>query len=243
LDSDCWNFPTDQSWNLNWLGQVHRGTPWQTIYLKSANILTEVRTIGTTAQYVGTNTWAVWTGDFQQNNSGQLTDAAKSAPVTDWQLVSLLAALLNTNDLRGQFSVNSTDAGAWAAELDGLIVLTNVSMFPTQPPQFETLTISSNSDQASFVAQALESTRFSLPDRLFHGIGDILGAPALTIQSPFLNLSSSIQQNNGVSDEAYEAIPSQLLPLLREDSIGQLFFDQWRAVDTVQRLRQSCLCS
>ena len=37
--SDYWDFPIGQTWNLSWLGQVHRGTPWQTIYLKSTNIL------------------------------------------------------------------------------------------------------------------------------------------------------------------------------------------------------------
>ena len=53
--SDYWNFPTGQPLNLNWLGQVHRGTPWQTIYLKATDILT---TAG------GLNTWTNWTGDL-----------------------------------------------------------------------------------------------------------------------------------------------------------------------------------
>jgi hypothetical protein len=220
---DYWNFPSNQTWNLNWLGQVHRGTPWQTIYLKSTNILASSGNVGNqSAQNTGTNTWANWTGDLQPDAvSGQLLDAIKSAPVMDWQLVSLLAALLNTNDLRSQFSVNNADPSAWAGELDGLVVLTNVLMLPA-PPEFDPITISSNSDQAAIVANAIESTRAGSPGRLFRGIGDILAAPELTVQSPFLNLSDNTQQNYGVSDEAYEAIPSQLLPFLRTDSIGQL---------------------
>ena len=36
LQSDSWDFPTNLLSNLSWLGRVHRGTPWQTLYLKSA---------------------------------------------------------------------------------------------------------------------------------------------------------------------------------------------------------------
>jgi len=48
-----------------------------------------------------------------------------------------------------------------------------------------------------------------------------LATPALTAQSPYLNLAPS-QMNDGIGDAAYEAIPAQLLPLLRPDSIGSL---------------------
>ena len=33
--SDDWDFPNGQTLNSDWLGQVHRGTPWQTIYFES----------------------------------------------------------------------------------------------------------------------------------------------------------------------------------------------------------------
>lgn len=32
--SDDWQFPANKFPNIGWLGRVHRGTPWQTIYLK-----------------------------------------------------------------------------------------------------------------------------------------------------------------------------------------------------------------
>jgi len=41
--SDYWSFPTNQTWNPNWLGRIHRGTPWQTIYLKSSDLLSETQ--------------------------------------------------------------------------------------------------------------------------------------------------------------------------------------------------------
>ncbi len=37
--SDYWDFPTNKLPTVGWLGRVHRGTPWQTVYLKSTNIL------------------------------------------------------------------------------------------------------------------------------------------------------------------------------------------------------------
>ncbi len=33
--SDDWDFPTNKFPTVGWLGRVHRGTPWQTVYLKS----------------------------------------------------------------------------------------------------------------------------------------------------------------------------------------------------------------
>jgi hypothetical protein len=35
---DNWEFPTNKYPNVGWLGRVHRGTPWQTLYLKSPSI-------------------------------------------------------------------------------------------------------------------------------------------------------------------------------------------------------------
>src|SRR5262249_2019448 len=36
--SDSWLFLTNKFPNLGWLGRVHRGTPWQTVYMKSPAI-------------------------------------------------------------------------------------------------------------------------------------------------------------------------------------------------------------
>ena len=46
--------------------------------------------------------------------------------------------------------------------------------------------------------------------------------PELSTDSPWLNLSSAIQLQRGISDEAYERITLQLLSRLRPDSIGSL---------------------
>jgi len=111
--SDFWNFPVNEAWNPNWLGQVHRGTPWQTIFLKATNVLAETQNYGFNSN-LGTNTWMSWTGDTHA------TDAAWTSPVCDWHLAGLLTALLNTNATPAFFSVNNPNPAAWAAQLDGL---------------------------------------------------------------------------------------------------------------------------
>jgi hypothetical protein len=220
--SDNWDFPTNQFPASGWLGRVHRGTPWQTVYLKASDILSEIVVNGPNTNYIGTNTWMNWTGDFDPN------DAAAMAPVRDRHLVNVLAALLNTNDLRSLLSINSSNPNAWLVLLDGLTALTNdlpdslALRLGILPPHFAAIVISSNSIQASAVVDALQSARISRPGQYFRDIGDILAISQLTEQSPFLNVSDGVQITNGISDEAYEAIPSQMLSLLRTDSIGSV---------------------
>jgi hypothetical protein len=197
--SDEWNFPTGQELNLNWLGQVHRGTPWQTIYLKATDIL---------AIAGGLNTWTNWTGD------PDAADATAMAPVQDRHLASLLASLLNTNDLRQLVSVNNSDPNAWLVLLDGLTALTNDAS-----GQFDPIIISSNSPQASIIASGIQASRSGQPNQYFRDAGDILATPQLAEQSPFL---SGLNPTNQITDEAYETIPSQLLSLVRPDSIGSI---------------------
>ena len=36
-NSDAWSFPNNKFPSIGWLGRVHRGTPWQTIFLKADN--------------------------------------------------------------------------------------------------------------------------------------------------------------------------------------------------------------
>ena len=39
--SDNWDFPANKFPTVGWLGRVHRGTPWQTVYLKASDILND----------------------------------------------------------------------------------------------------------------------------------------------------------------------------------------------------------
>jgi hypothetical protein len=219
--SDDWDFPTAEPLSPSWLGRVHRGTPWQTIYLKSSP--------------VDFPDWLQWSGNIQiVTNWGQIStnllasydtnlqstiqlnavtyDALFTLPTNDWRLVSLLAPLFNTNDPRSLFSVNQPGVSAWAAVLDGLPVLTNVS-----PSQYDTVIMSSNSIQADIIASALDECRTNWPGGQFRQIGDILITPELSVASPWLNPGTNFSR---IIDAAYEALPAQLLSRLRPDSFG-----------------------
>jgi hypothetical protein len=191
--SDTWNFPTNGYPNLDWLGRVHRGTPWQTLFLKAIN--------------VDLNTWGLWTG-VTNTTETQLT-----VPTNDWRVVSLIISILNTNDPHHLFSLNQPNPDAWRGVLDGLTVLTNIG-----PSQFDTLVMSSNSPQAAIIGTALDEVRATQPNQYFHTVGDILATPELSTASPWLNTSNGV--NSGITDEAYEKIPVQLLVLLRPDLVA-----------------------
>jgi hypothetical protein len=207
--SDCWNFPTNQPLGLGWVGQVHRGTPWQTIFLKSSNVLLQSPNVNQNLA-----AWQRWTGNPwvwpDPNGNGQMVaDALFTVPTNDWKMVSLLASLFNTNDPRALASANQTSVQEWTALLDGLTVLTNPA-----PGELDTVLMSSNSPQAGIIAAGLLSTRASLSSQVFLDPSSILATPELSVNSPWLN--ASVTPN----DEAYEIIASQLLSKLRPDSIG-----------------------
>ncbi len=205
--SDQWSLPDSEPLNFGLLGRVHRGTPWQSVYLKS--------------EAVNLAVWTNWTGN------ADVTDAMRTMPTNDWRLVSLVASLLNTNHPRQMLSVNERDTNAWLVVQDGLSVLTNSSTdaeltSPLPLIRFDTIPVSSNSLQAGSVAEAIAHTRANQPGQHFRRLGDTLSTPELSVASPWLNLSSAAQLQRGITDEAYEKIPGQLLSLLRADSVGFL---------------------
>ncbi len=218
-NADWWNFPTNQTLNSTWLGRVHRGTPWQTLFLKSTNILATTSDVfGGSVVNVGTNTWMIWTG---VNN---LNDLALTAPVNDWRLVSLLNDWFNTNDPTQLTSVSDLDLDHLRATLQGINVLTNTSLYPDAwtLPEFAALSLSSNSPQAWVVASAIRNAQTNQLNQGFRSTGDWLALPELTEASPWLNQSDVSQQWYGISEAAYEAIPSQLLSRIRSAAIGEV---------------------
>ena len=214
--SDYWNFPSGQGLPLSTLGRIHRGTPWQTVYLKATDIMQETVTGAFGTGNVGVNTWMQWTGNMDPN------DAALTAPISDRYLLGVLVPLMNTNDPAQLLSVNDINLADWVNVMNGFVVLTNSTDFPTDytTPQFDAFIVSASSPQAWFIANAIAQTRTNISTQHFQSIGEILQTSALSEDSPWLNTNSSDQISYGISDEAYEAIPSQLLPLLRLDSVG-----------------------
>jgi hypothetical protein len=202
--SEDWNFPSGEPLSLSTIGRIHRGTPWQTIYLKATNGIQSIE---------GLNAWKTWIA-----NSSALT-AFQTAPTNDWRLVDLLAPLLNTNDLRHLFSVNNPDPGQWRITLDGLSASTN--SIPEQP-----LTLSSNSPQVAVIVDAIARMRSAQPFGYFGSLAEILATPELSSSSPWLGIAPG--SSYAASDSAMEAIPSQLLGRLRADSVADVSFtNEW----------------
>ncbi|HTR41446.1 MAG TPA: hypothetical protein VMH87_07495 [Pseudomonadales bacterium] len=128
--ADNWDFPTNMLPSIGWLGRVHRGTPWQTVYLKSTNILQLVQQIANgPLNYIGSNTWVHWTG-----NVNNYFDALNMAPIQDRLLFDLFTVTPNDDATRGRLSVNvgandpnNSLAGlaAWSSVLSGVMVFSN----------------------------------------------------------------------------------------------------------------------
>jgi hypothetical protein len=139
--SDDWDFPMYKLPTVGWLGRVHRGTPWQTVYLKSPDILREIQiNAGVTNFAFGASTWSQWTGDALAVTNPyppyliNYYDAYNTAPVQDRLLFDLFSTAPNDNATRGQLSVNvgasdpsNPQAGlaAWSALFSGVEVLSN----------------------------------------------------------------------------------------------------------------------
>ena len=204
--SSDWDFPTNKFPNPGWVGRIHRGTPWQTVYLKSAP--------------VDLGTWRTWTGNGNTPfNMGQVStslaaltnyyaDAIMSLPTNDWRLLDVFTTSLGDSASRGQLSINQTNLAAWSAVLGGVIVNPNMlSSYAIQPAG--TYAITSPPPMIT-LHNAINDVRRT--NAAFNGsfkrLGDILAVPELTLKSPFLTTTN-------VPDSMWERIPQQVLGLLK----------------------------
>jgi hypothetical protein len=184
--SDDWDFPTNKFPTIGWLGRVHRGTPWQTVYLKSK-----------VEKLLGDDGWIAWAG------------RPDTHPTNDWRLMSLFTTAPNDAASRGLLSVNQTNIAAWSAVLTGVPVISN---------GLANLFIEPASPQLYLIVSNINATRLLMPGQVFPDLGSVLGAPALTVASPYLNTSvAGAQKFPLISDELYERIPQQVLSLLKDD--------------------------
>jgi len=234
-ESGDWNFPTSAIPTIGWLGRVHRGTPWQTVYLKSTNILAYTK-----GSVSGITTWIDWTGN------GNLFDVTNTAPVEDRLLFDLFTTAFNDNASRGQLSVNvgAGPAGyslaAWSALLSGVTVAGNTNAVSGSmrtrssfwPRRADSLPITLSTVQPAGpytpaltepplyqIASSIDTTRSTFKNRdglvgVFEHTGDILSAPLLSDQSPYLNRGTVALLTNSISDEMYEWLPQQVMSLL-----------------------------
>lgn len=203
--------------NIGTLGQIHRGTPWQTVYLKSDMALNTPPD----QTPLGISPWAEWSGSYGTH------------PTNDWKLVGLFTTAMTENAARGLLSVNQTNMAAWSAVLSGVQVITNsvddevLRNDPLTQPRFgipqasassprPDMMIQPQSIQLSNIVRGINAYRATRPLGVFANLGEILGTPELSSHSPFLHLSQ-FQHQGMFTDEAIEAIPQRILSLLKDD--------------------------
>jgi hypothetical protein len=227
--SDDWNFPTNKFPTVGWLGRVHRGTPWQTVYLKASDVLSYPNNFGTYGAS-GPNLWVNWTGNMNP------FDVTNTAPKKDWLLFDLFTTAFNDNATRGQLSVNVGSApgthslAAWSALFSGLVVpttLTNTytvinpagpagARVPAGPPPTNNSPLClgylvQNGTNGINDVRAMFTNSDGVVGAFEH-VGYILSVPALTVRSPFL---AGLNPQTQISDEMYEWLPQQVMSLLR----------------------------
>ena len=205
--SDDWQFPTNKWPSIGWIGRVHRGTPWQTIYLKSAGI-TETNGVDVT------NTWYGWAGSIGTH------------PTNDWKILDAFTVAPNDNAARGLISVNQTNLPAWSAVLSGVSVLTNLATVsgtnrilrvqelfiePEAGAHNNNTTPTAHRPQLRRIVDGINRTRNNQPGQLYPSLGRLLATPELTFASPYL------ATNKVVDDATLERIPQQILSLVHED--------------------------
>lgn len=221
--SDDWDFPTNKYPNLGWIGRVHRGTPWQTVYLKSDNIVVANR---------GLAVWRQWAGSLNDY------DTDNRAPWSDRLIFDSFTTALTESAARGRLSINQPGLAAWSAVFSGVITVTN-TMTDTElrllklggseaRPTYQPRVIDpagwhlpSNTNTWSAMVRLVDGinrTRTNtalFPQGVFRRLGDIFAVPELTEASPFLNTASARQREEGLTDAAYERLPQQVLSLLK----------------------------
>jgi len=222
--SDAWQFPTNKLPTLGWLGRIHRGTPWQTVYLKSSRVADAVQ-----IKAMKADDWPKWTGNRN------LYNAALTQPETDRGIFDLFTTAFNDNAARGQLPINQPGLAAWSAVFGGMVALSNsvpdADLF--NGPAFEPLIIppagayAANTNTWPGVAKIVDGinrTRAStnlFPLQTFPRLGDLLATPELTEASPFLNHGvrgddgHNYQLEKGLNDAVYEWLPQQMLSLVR----------------------------
>jgi hypothetical protein len=214
LHPEYWDFPTNLFANIGWLGRVHRGTPWQSIYLKSR----------------GPNTAAIWRE--HSGNQRHLNSANLMQPPRDWELLDIFTTAPHPNATRGRLSINQANLAAWSAVLSGAVTSEAIPH-----PDDASFTASTNvvmapaaiSPDIEHIVEGINLQRVLVSSNRYNGylhapfnkLSDLMSTPELSEASPFLN--ADINQFDGykptgtaiITDADYERIPQQILSLVK----------------------------
>jgi len=214
LHPEYWDFPTNLFANIGWLGRVHRGTPWQSIYLKSRSPSS-------------LSDWQKHSGNQRHENSANLM-----VPTRDWELMDIFTTAPHPNATRGRLSINQTNLAAWSAVLSGVITSETLDD-PGAPgytiPSAKVMEPAAISPQIEDIVEAINLQRELVSSNRYNGylfapfnkLSDLLSTPELTENSPFLNVDRNRfdgYKPTGaatIMDADYERIPQQILSLVK----------------------------
>jgi hypothetical protein len=204
---DDWQFPTNKFPNVGWMGRVHRGTPWQTVYLKS------------------------FTNELSPKEWGEhagLAAMVRSMPTNDWRLVDMFTVAIHPNATKGQLSINQTNLAAWSAALSGIGITTleeDKNKKVTRENRF--VEPSANADPVKGdallkIVNGINRRKAQMPMNQFFRLSDFMSTPELTTASPFLSepfISKAANKPEKrkalLTDLDYERIPDEILSLLK----------------------------
>jgi hypothetical protein len=191
--SDDWDFPTNKFATLGWLGRVHRGTPWQTIYWKAAPAQGRDKWLEPGVHY-----------------------SLRAHPTNDWILADVFTVAQHPNASRGRLSVNQTNVAAWSALLSGAEVSTFVNGNAGQVVTNAIIQPVLREPHVENIVRAINARREALPGKVYNSLREFIGLPELTMASPWLNppYVSGPPDANTLTDRDYEAIPEKILSLI-----------------------------
>jgi hypothetical protein len=228
--SDEWQFPTNYLPTVGWLGRIHRGTPWQTVYLKAYDVGGLTNRVNSPTEWVdnvvfrpAAENWARWSGNRI------LQEGFYSRPVTDRILFDVFTTAVNDNATRGRLPINQSGLAAWSALFSGMVALTNADTDRIlakpiyRPTIIEPAGVYDALDSDTWPAlvrlvEGINRTRTNLtlfPNGTFNSLGDILATPELTVASPFLNVKGRFIPIRAIPDTAYEWLPQQMMSLVQ----------------------------
>lgn len=196
--SDNWDFTTNFP-GIGWLGRVHRGTPWQTLYLKP--------------EAPDPKTWG-----------GNHQGGALSNPTNDWRLADVFTVAQYPTASRGLMSVNQTNLAAWSALLSGVEVptLTNINgKVVVTNTIIQPVVNEINLDELVNGIGGINYRRQGMTGEVFSSLSEFLSIPNLVgtnspyLRPPYVTPAAFAEAADVLTDADYEAIPRQILSLLK----------------------------
>jgi hypothetical protein len=210
---DLWNFPSHKYPSVGWIGRIHRGSPWQSISLKSFPTNDSDR--------VDLGVWAT--------HVGQAAARVDTMPTNDWRLLDIFTTSIHPNLDRGRLSINQTNLAAWSAVFSGINTfqavdngLEGLTSSPggllMQPDAIDDDNDPTTPTPLRKIVNGINQARRNLPsaDKQFHHVSELMMVPELSLETPAIpNDARRINPSSNLTDSDYERLAEQILGLVK----------------------------